>query len=190
MKHQFSFNGLLIKPSPRLKAKWVRLAKLAHLQPQLIPITIEKRLERPLNAYAADSAPNQYEPNPCLSKAEMKAKSKEIIQLVNKLKGRTSNEIELKDSNALNREIPLQKTVSLSFDFPFYGQPIRTLAVTANGLINMHPQQQTERPWRFIAPLMASCQGFDLKNDEIDSSVRWEDTGKVFKYKPLVVAAT
>ncbi|CAB3387494.1 Hypothetical predicted protein [Cloeon dipterum] len=97
-----------------------------------------------------------------------------------KIKANGSNEIELKDSNALNREIPLQKTVSLSFDFPFYGQPIRTLAVTANGLINMHPQQQTERPWRFIAPLMACCQGFDLKNNEIDSSVRWEDTGRTF----------
>ncbi|CAB3386926.1 Hypothetical predicted protein [Cloeon dipterum] len=97
-----------------------------------------------------------------------------------KIKANGSNEIELKDSNALNREIPLQKTVSLSFDFPFYGQPIRTLAVTANGFINMHPQQQTECPWRFIAPLMASCQGFDLKNNEINSSVRWEDTGRTF----------
>ncbi|CAB3386921.1 Hypothetical predicted protein [Cloeon dipterum] len=55
---------------------------------EVIPITIENRLERPLNANAADSAPNQYEPNRCLSKAEMKAKSKEIIQLVNKLKER------------------------------------------------------------------------------------------------------
>ncbi|CAB3386920.1 Hypothetical predicted protein, partial [Cloeon dipterum] len=97
-----------------------------------------------------------------------------------KIKANGSNEIELKDSNALNREIPLQKTVTLSFEFPFYGQPIRTLAVTANGFINMHPKQQTERPWRFIAPLMACCQGFDLKNNEIDSSVRWGDTGRTF----------
>ncbi|CAB3389002.1 Hypothetical predicted protein [Cloeon dipterum] len=54
-----------------------------------IPKTSEQqeRLEMMLNAYAAAAAPNRYEPNPCLSKAEFEAISEDISQLLNTLDG-------------------------------------------------------------------------------------------------------
>ncbi|CAB3389003.1 Hypothetical predicted protein [Cloeon dipterum] len=48
---------------------------------------ITERLEMMLNAYAAAAAPNRYEPNPCLSKAEFEAISEDISQLLNTLDG-------------------------------------------------------------------------------------------------------
>ncbi|CAB3389109.1 Hypothetical predicted protein [Cloeon dipterum] len=103
-----------------------------------------------------------------------------------KIDAKEENQIDLSNFNSSERD-RYQKTVYLSFGFPFYDFPVRSLTVMLDGYVSL--ESKSVPPKRYIAPLMASCGGFQISN-KTNSSVKWEDNGSLFyvQWENMVVS--